>query len=1040
MEFQKNDNSSNEIPRETTALEDQESEKGHLQSGLNETDVQRKDGTVLYVKREPFSADGTPAFDSSFHTLYTEMEDNDFTEIYLDRSETESAVAELEKSNAYDDNNKAIDEQTCLVETKFLSSDSDHNLVDTPSTGHDYKSESLSDGVKEITNAAIVQMHADEDSSRGYDNHSNGLSHKRRCGSPVEETQPKRLKVNTTENIPLENAVARNNTDTRKFDQAKPTASNELQKASEDSAQEQFGHTNETEVTKGSSAVDTCPPVAIVTPMGLREGFMSETVSIKGETNNGDDINALKSDINAILDSFDADSEDVKNKESFDNIKEKQPSLKLTDLEFEKFKNDLLSEQCFKTLDGNKWTFSDTGGQSSLVSGEKKLSNVQTEIGAFEKVLNNFMQKTTNEQTRVEKAVSDFRVPNQKPFKNCYRKDFDHNDPNVILSNSELLRELLEDKPAKTLSTKNNIKRGTSVDLSFLKTDMLTKNQNPISVSSVLKTKTIEPIALSPKMAKSEHVTKPADGCNYDGDTDTNDILQITVPNENEPETATKAVDHGPLSLAEQRRASVTLHHKVPSISDLISSTGPLSKMDGDETEAILNEIIGSPVSDSFTAYSSHSPARNSQSGISDLMNTFERNGMKYQMTPSNPLARAMPGHTGRFTGNVVSVSNQVPNLVDTGVKPVNTQQLPRTSTGFDMWSVDFENMPPERRQILAARYGHLMRGKQELTGRIQSVQVQMDQTESFPHQHNSNSVMSQNTSNTLFSQRHDPSKVLMARGEKTGTYNFNDCQNTNTLNAFGSASVDPKLHMHTSANEGQGPMNNRMRLLMMQQLQRRRMMAQMHNQNEVRHGPLPSGINGHNMPTPSQQMPYCAPNQHMRANGQHNMGTLPGYPFSTRPEGNAPPHHHSQNGLGRQSDPRMHQGHPANRFQRQMSLPNHFSQMPSQWQSAIGQNQNMPVQYEGEQTHGHFRDMSQNIRQGPDYNMQGSKQGQFNNTHTYMPQDGAFQNPQTNSLREIMQSQDQTMLLNGRNAMNSGVPPSFKDQPTFGHQGTDFF
>lgn len=960
--------------------------------------------------------------------VYGEFDESDIAEIYLGRDETEDAVAGLEMSTAQEKDYAQLEEQTSFPETRFTSGNNCVEFVPNSVEELEYQASPVpSNNVEcDSTNNSVSDKLSSNEQE--HDKLQSEISLKRSCDSPEINIQNKRQKIDSEQGT---------------------------QKMKDNHFDRQ---PNESLVSRSNSAIETNTPVAIVTPMGLREDFQPDTNVTKGERDNEKEIEELKSDISAILDSFEDD--DVKSKEV-----DQRPSLKLTDFEFEKFKNDLFSEQSFKNLDGNNFSLPNNNN-TKLV---RRASSVESDIGDFEKVLSKFIKNSSENNVSTSTFSSVNRIPVQKPFKG-YRKDFDPTDPSVVLSNSELLRELLEDKPDKN---KTNSKRPASVDLSFLKTDMLASKRNSVPVSSVLKTKPIDPTTISPQAFCGGNVTK--DKMLYDNFkpkcNEIPDKVQISVPSENVSGSDSKAVDHGPLSLAEQRRASVTLHHKVPSITDLISASGPLNKMDGDETEAILNEIIGSPSTNNYDTYKRDFASPNGQHGMSVKMG-LEGVDLQHSVPTSRGVNQSMlPEYNGRVAGNSIHIQNQMHALNDhhRHMKMDNPPQMMRPPSLPSSWSVDFENMPPERRQILAARYGHLhlMRGAK--SAMVDPTQDRMNSAQPFQQLHDPSSSNILNSS--LLSSRIDSTKAFMTRDQqqKPGEYNFRDAPNSNF--AIGNNPSDPKNTMNSSVSEGPGGMNDKMRMLMMQQLQRRRMMAQMKSQQETGGARLPVSMNINNGINQPQQQPYGMPTQPVRHQGPFSSSGYQQFPYNSRSrvDGMTPPFNsQSHSGHARQQGNAMYPGLPVNPYQRQMSHPGSMGPLGSPTHPSMTQNQAASFNFEVDkrQDTKPFSEMNQSMRHMSNYNMPSFSQNQMNNqtqfksqsqlnaqnmsssqnhlnnqnnfnSQVYMQSNGAFNNQITNHSQTLNHSQNHIGLATGNDVMNSGVQSAHSP---FGQSGSDFF
>ena len=941
----------------------------------------------------------------SADNLYDELNESDIAEIYLGRSETENAVAELEKSTANEVRYCANEDEH--ITTQF-SCDSGSDRFNTDSQiMSPYDTSSVNEAARTVDSAEGngVQIKEDSDIDSGK---AVGVSQKRSCDSPTLEPETKRMKVEANEIVQYEeiDSSYSNVNNTSEYIKIEPLNNNH--NIFERGHERGIHFANDALTGKPTSAIETTTPVAIVTPLSSKKDFLSEPLPEKGVSNKEKEIENLKSDISAILESFaEEENDELKNNGPVDKHPDDSSSIKLTDKEFEKFKSDLFSEQTFKTMDGVNWNFSLPQNQVN------RRNSVQNEIGDFEKVLNNYMNRSSEKEPAHRGFFACSVSPKPKPLKG-YRKDIDPNDPSVILSNSELLRELLDDKPDKNTNKANN-KRPAHVDLSFLKTDMLVSKCS-VPVSSVLKTKTIEPIAMSPALSESE---------------------TIVIPDE-------KRVDHGPLSLAEQRRASVTLHHKVPSLSDLVSATGPLNKMDGDETEAILNEITGATTPNGFDTFRRDFTSPLAHDGIPDVMNGMQRNDRKFSMVQSTGVPQSgKVEFNGRFpveSGHVPNVGSfNNPHEQQRYMKMGNMPQMMRPSSVPDYWSVDFENMPPERRQILTARYGHLMRNKREFVDPMQNPMNQQHPPQ-IQRQH---SIPVSN--NSMFPNQHDPTKAFMSQSQKPHNFNANEFKNNTNLNPTSNL-ADSKLNTASSANGGPGAMNDRMRHLMMQQLHRRRMMAQMQNQqgNSSEQMQKPVSVGSPN--DPLRQMPYSGPGQPMRTPSQ-NIGQSQGHPYSDRQDMLAAQYNQQPS---QHPGARMYPGKPPGIYQRQMSQPNSMAPLVSPTQQSMMRSSSpnsVPFQFERNHMHQtHYQEMPQHHRQMQSFNMQGQtpNQNQYNRNQHYLHQNVAYNGQMsqmpTNNFRNMGQGQTQVHpgMPSGNDIIDNGVQS--KDKQAFGHQGVDFF
>lgn len=309
---------------------------------------------------------------------------------------------------------------------------------------------------------------------------------------------------------------------------------------------------NSADESKGSSegVVDLCPPVAVVAPLGFCEDILMDSSSAKSPRKESD---CIKNDISSILDSLEQDNE--KNPFLFDAV-------------FEKMKTDIIDGHSFKTLDGNNWTFD---GKPSYVASSSKASenldifksekensvkrefnranSVEHDIKDFEKVLSSVIEKANKIPKSSESFIPKYGgalpvscVQISAPNTQCQQ-------PCSHVANSDLLRGLLDQK------TENNDKQTKArqeIDLSFLHSELVLGKGLSVSSDKILQTRSIDP-----RSTFLPHVEKPGGASQTKSSDDESKVSNVP--------TAVKLLEDDKMSLAEQRRASVTLHHKVPS-------------------------------------------------------------------------------------------------------------------------------------------------------------------------------------------------------------------------------------------------------------------------------------------------------------------------------------------------------------------------------------------------------------------------------------------------------------------------------------------
>ena len=370
-----------------------------------------------------------------------------------------------------------------------------------------------------------------------------------------------------TENTPGTLNSSSNTVETRK----RPLSPNDYANNSSDNKRVKsepgtyVDHTDERNGTRNNTdedVIDLCPPVAVVAPLGFCEDILDDASS--ENKNLKSDPNSVKNDISSILDSFDDD--DGKSLSMFDSV-------------FEKMKTDIMEGQSFKTLDDGKWTFDDkslngksanvsdvTKGDNSNNNNEKqsvlkiekevcsktielkRANSVEHDIKDFEKVLSSVIANASKYSKGNESIVQKFNNTQQtsgiKPSvhsKQCKQ-------PCNHVANSDLLRELLDQK---TDTNDAQTKTRQEIDLSFLHSDLISGKGLSVSSDKILQTRSIDPRVTSmPHVDRGSSTMYPKPGQDPRGPA--------------QP-TGNKLQEGDHISLAEQRRASVTLHHKVPS-------------------------------------------------------------------------------------------------------------------------------------------------------------------------------------------------------------------------------------------------------------------------------------------------------------------------------------------------------------------------------------------------------------------------------------------------------------------------------------------
>ncbi|KAL4228561.1 hypothetical protein ACF0H5_011611 [Mactra antiquata] len=362
-------------------------------------------------------------------------------------------------------------------------------------------------------------------------------------------------------------------------------------------------------------------PIAVVAPLGFNEDLFMDPPSLKGK----DDVTDMKQDITSLLDSFGDNDE---------------KSLTLFDADFDKIKSDILSTQTFKTADGSNWTFdlqnsgfdnifdkeplkSDRNQNTKTVNdSNKKVEEIQPQksfqrqpsvehdILDFEKVLNNVLQKKSQNIKPCGNSVEPASTKMQYTLPRCSlttnKCNPGPNQPCQHVANSDLLRELLDQK---TESTSAQAKRRQEIDLSFLQPEVLAGKGLSVSSDKILQTRTIDPRLTSvPYIERSRNsvpfspvsstaVSKPS----VSSMSITPSVEQTMHSVSSSTNTSMPSTD--PISLAEQRRASVTLHHKVPpygSSEKLVTSSSQMDDESG--TSNIIKEAFdfATEVTDSF--------------------------------------------------------------------------------------------------------------------------------------------------------------------------------------------------------------------------------------------------------------------------------------------------------------------------------------------------------------------------------------------------------------------------------------------------------
>lgn len=314
--------------------------------------------------------------------------------------------------------------------------------------------------------------------------------------------------------------------------------------------------------------VDICPPVAIVAPLGFGEDIFINTSPTKDTKSETD---CVKNDISSLLDSL--DQSDDKTQFLFDSA-------------FERMKSDIFAGQSFKTMDGNNWTFHgkslDGGGKLGKIINQgtgndeaqlqsmlrvdsdminrpqfKRANSVEHDIKDFEKVLNSVIEKA-NKDPRPNESLSQL-FSSKLPLSGMDGRVFNKqcHQPCTHISNSDLLRELLDQKNDNS-NTQNKTRH--EIDLSFLHSDLISGKGLSVSSDKILQTRTIDP-----RLTSIPHIDRPSsekqtrtmptqcDSSRYD-----TNVVHMSSQNSH------RLLEGDPISLAEQRRASVTLHHKVP--------------------------------------------------------------------------------------------------------------------------------------------------------------------------------------------------------------------------------------------------------------------------------------------------------------------------------------------------------------------------------------------------------------------------------------------------------------------------------------------
>lgn len=350
------------------------------------------------------------------------------------------------------------------------------------------------------------------------------------------------------------------------------------------------------------AVTDNNLPIAVVAPLGFSEDLFIDAPSLKEK----DNANA-KQDIASLLDTFGDGNE---------------KSLTLFDADFDKIKSDIISSNSFKTPDGNCWTFdmppssfdnlfekepSKSDKKQNISQSEEKLANIEEtqkksfqrkpsvehDIRDFEKVLNNIMQKgsqSINPCTRSQESISthlQYTLPrNSVTTSRCHQSP---NQPCQHVANSDLLRELLDQK---TETTSAQAKRRQEIDLSFLQPDVVAGKGLSVSSDKILQTRTIDPRLTSKPYVESSRNAVPyasVSSASIAQSTSNSSNMKPTVSC-NTVVSSMSALD--PISLAEQRKASITLHHKVPPYDVPNNSLTSLPSNDESATSNIIKEAF----------------------------------------------------------------------------------------------------------------------------------------------------------------------------------------------------------------------------------------------------------------------------------------------------------------------------------------------------------------------------------------------------------------------------------------------------------------
>ncbi|XP_045209774.2 uncharacterized protein LOC123561461 [Mercenaria mercenaria] len=351
-----------------------------------------------------------------------------------------------------------------------------------------------------------------------------------------------------------------------------------------------FDHSLDSDANKGNNndgVIDLCPPVAIVAPLGFCEDiFIDDVASVK---NTKDETNCVKNDISSILDSLDQD--DDKNLSMFDSV-------------FEKMKTDIIEGQSFKTLDDGKWTFDgkpsnvienfskvtkvykneDRCENQNVTKTDKDLSkktefkranSVEHDIEDFEKVLNSVIANASRFPKGNEGVMHKFSTSLPVPGIQSSIHSKQCKQPCSHVSNSDLLRELLDQK-SDTHDTQTKTRQ--EIDLSFLHSDLISGKGLSVSSDKILQTRTIDP-----RLTSIPHVEQVLNIGQAKLGHDIRENNQIS----NHKSNAIKLLEGDHISLAEQRRASVTLHHKVPSHEQQTHQSNMFNEGSGDASSII---------------------------------------------------------------------------------------------------------------------------------------------------------------------------------------------------------------------------------------------------------------------------------------------------------------------------------------------------------------------------------------------------------------------------------------------------------------------